>query len=286
MLASENLEINEIEDSPSATTASLKVDAKLTSELALLDSSAKTALLDQKKKQPSNREDILPIIKNINNNDHLLAFYLKYNRMFGKGEISGLIQQLDDNLQNQDKIKTRQLDSFKRRREKLKKLNKNIEPTYNVVYLSKSEILRHAGFRHLLSKVQYKIDKTLSPRAAVHLLYRVMLFSRHLPLDLIKTFRKKFEPQMKNLDILALTLYLTIICNYESYGIDAREARAAMYTVLNTLAEKDFEEANHVTVLSLARISLMSKQRVVRHVDLMQKLEPFVLKYISLYTFR
>ena len=96
-------------------------------DLAQLDSSARTALQGRKKTQPEKREDIIPLMKSIENNDHLLAFYLKYNRMFGKSEIANLIIRLEENLLNMDDIKRRQQERFKRRKERLKKLNKNIE---------------------------------------------------------------------------------------------------------------------------------------------------------------
>ena len=51
-------------------------------EIGQLDSSAKTATKDYQTKYPESKDNIIEKIKNIHDNEHLLRFYLKYNKFF------------------------------------------------------------------------------------------------------------------------------------------------------------------------------------------------------------
>jgi len=70
----------------------LNLSEREAAEILSLDSSSHSTLAAQVRSSPEQPEDLPELIRNFENSDRLLVFYLKFNRLFRGAEIALLLQ--------------------------------------------------------------------------------------------------------------------------------------------------------------------------------------------------
>ncbi|KRX07667.1 hypothetical protein PPERSA_11216 [Pseudocohnilembus persalinus] len=63
---------------------------------------------------------------------------------------------MQENLQNQEYIKKVQIQKFLKKKEKLQKINPEVELQFTQQFLTKQEIQEHDGYQHILRNIEHK----------------------------------------------------------------------------------------------------------------------------------
>ena len=91
---------------------------------------------------PETKEQVSEMIQQISLNDRLLKVYMKYRSLFGRKQISELLQKLSVNLNQQDIVRGEELKRYHTKVERLQKVNPRLTLKFKAIFLTKEELIQ------------------------------------------------------------------------------------------------------------------------------------------------
>ncbi|KAL4508442.1 hypothetical protein ABPG72_003746 [Tetrahymena utriculariae] len=161
-----------------------------------LSSSAKTAISSnsgniQIKKIPESSYDILPIIQNIHLNNHLLAFFVKYQRFFFSLQYYALISKLKQNVDDLEYIKEFEMNKYEAKRKVLQEINSQAKLKYKPVFLNSEETKAHFGYVVLLRNIKQKFEH-YDTRKSITILRALVAFDNNIGDEFFDLIGRRF----------------------------------------------------------------------------------------------
>ena len=99
---------------------------------------------------PTTPEDFSALVKTTELNEILLNSFLNFRQSCGAQQTVEILNRLKRNLFFDKDIRKRTLEEYKRKREYLKKINKNIDLKFPATFLTKEMILNHEATKAIL----------------------------------------------------------------------------------------------------------------------------------------
>ncbi|KAL4456919.1 hypothetical protein ABPG74_014557 [Tetrahymena malaccensis] len=176
-----------------------------------LSSSAKTAISSntgniQMKKIPENAYDILPIIQNIHLNNHLLAFFVKYQKFFFSLQYYALISKLKSNVDDLDYIKEFEMNKYEEKRKLLQEINPQAKTKFKPVFLNTEETKAHFGYAILLRNLKQKFE-LYDPRKSITILRALVAFDNKISDEYFDLIGKRFLQSKSDFTTFELVQY-------------------------------------------------------------------------------
>jgi len=122
---------------------------------------------------------------------------------------------LEHNVAHNSEIKRRQVEAFERRKSRMLKVEKNVELAFTKIYLSKEDILNHAGYRHLMSKVGRMVANVAHPKGTVYLVKSILRFHPVPEQALVVSFLANCESGLSRLSLQTVAELLRILAKLE-----------------------------------------------------------------------
>ena len=148
----------------------------------------------RKSDDPSRKkhQEVLEMLNRARVNDKMLNIYAKFDKLFGRSEISFLLNRLEWSLKNEENIKMQEKKDFEKKQENLKKIHEKVDLRFTAVFLSKKGILEHPSWKLLIKNTELKIDQGLYTKMDSILICRsIFSFVRNeFPQSLLLALRK------------------------------------------------------------------------------------------------
>jgi hypothetical protein len=126
---------------------------------------------------PESQEEMSKLIAHTDINDKLLKFYMKHHRQTGRKQIFELLNKLEENLANEESVREREEERYRKKVRALQKINKDIEVMFTAIFLTKDEIVKHPGFKFLVNNINFKArEKIYQPYTGLELYHSVLKF--------------------------------------------------------------------------------------------------------------
>ena len=147
-----------------------------------------------KSDEPSRKkhQEVIEMLSRARVNDKMLNIYAKFEKLFGRSEISFLLNKLEWSLKNEANIKIQEKKDFEKKQENLKKIHEKVDLRYTAIFLSKKGILEHPSWKLLIRNTELKIDQGLYTKMDSILICRsIFSFVRNeFPQSLLLILRK------------------------------------------------------------------------------------------------
>ncbi|EAR99408.3 hypothetical protein TTHERM_00133740 (macronuclear) [Tetrahymena thermophila SB210] len=176
-----------------------------------LSSSARTAISSnqgniQMKRIPENAYDILPIIQNIHLNNHLLAFFVKYQKYFFSLQYYALISKLKQNVDDLEYIKEFEMSKYEEKRKSLQEINSQAKPKYKPVFLNAEETKAHFGYSVLIRNIKQKFEH-YDARKSITILRALVAFDNNISDEFFDLIGKRFLQSKSDFTTFELVQY-------------------------------------------------------------------------------
>ena len=137
-------------------------------------------------------QQIIEMLNRARVNDKMLNIYLKFEKLFGRSEISFLMKKLEWSLQNEKSIKIQEKQDFEKKQENLKRIHEKVDLRFSAVFLSRTGILEHSGWKFLIKNTENKIEQGLYTKIDSILICKsILIFARNeFPQNLLMILRK------------------------------------------------------------------------------------------------
>jgi len=150
---------------------------------------------------PETKEEMSTLIANVDINDKLLKFYMKYHKICNKQQIFELLDKLKANLRIQEEVQEREFEKYKVKMRQIQKISKDVQIPFKTVFLSKEEIIKHPGFQFLINNINYKAaNQIYQPHTVFEMYHNLLKFDA-------KTF-DYIDPEFLNVNNLLSMIFL------------------------------------------------------------------------------